>query len=111
MNNSKKLIILLLAKKYNQVHTKLEMIILSESFDASSRMFVLGPLGVDAGRAEAFCWLDFFLEAVEAEEEEDGLETPRPEERLLVPRDLGLDEMISSRDLSRLEDIVNIWIG
>lgn len=78
------------------------MIILSESLEASSRMlapdFALGAVGV-AEAAEDLEVAFFLVTAVVAE----ALETPRVEVRFLVLlRVLGLDEMISSRDLSRL---------
>ena len=79
------------------MHTKLEMIILSESLEASSRGLSLGA----AEGAEVFLEEEaFFLPEL--------FETPEPEVTFLlevVEERLGLEEMISSRDLSRLEDI------
>lgn len=77
------------------------MIILSKSFAVSSKT---GFFGAEA--AEGLDGPDRLL--VEEEEEEEGLgadlETPRPDDLLLWG--FGLEEIISSKDLSRLEDIV-----
>lgn len=77
------------------------MIILSKSLAVSSKTGFFG-----ATTAEDFDEAGRLLE----EEEEEGLgadlETPRPDDLLLWG--LGLEEIISSRDLSRLEDIVKL---
>lgn len=82
----------------DRVHTKLEMMILSASLEASSRMLSLGVAGAA-----------FLATAFLAAEGAADLETPLRAEAVLLlrPRGVrGLEEIISSRDLSRLADIV-----